>query len=135
MTLELQTDRVHCTHCGYVRTDDISGMGAKEAEVQSRGQEPAVQFIFKGEIKPTALAAFESGQDALFAGNREEALRCFQRAAEYQDEFTDAHLWIAKTSDDEQVKRNELGTVLALAPEDLEATRILLVLDGKLTPE
>src|SRR5258708_7373624 len=135
MTLDMQTDRVYCTHCGYVRPDDISGMGAKEAEVQARGQEPSVQFIYKGEIKPSALAAFESGQDALFAGSRDEALRSFQRAAEYQDDFTDAYLWIAKTSDDEQVKRDELGSVLALAPNDLEALRMLMVLDGKLTPE
>src|SRR5260370_1361457 len=99
MTLDLQTDRVHCTHCGYVRPDEISALGAKEVEVQARGHEPSVQFIFKGEIKPSALAAFESGQDALFAGNKDEALKCFQRAAEYQDDFTDAHLWLAKSSD------------------------------------
>src|SRR5260221_10297285 len=97
MTLDLQTDRVHCTHCGYVRPDDISGMRAKEAEVQARGHEPAVQFIFKGEIKPSALAAFESGQDALFAGNREETPRAFHRAPEDKDDFTHAYLRIAKS--------------------------------------
>src|SRR5258708_37725159 len=112
MTLDMQTDRVYCTHCGYVRPDDISGMGAKEAEVQARGQEPSAQFIYKGEIKPSALAAFESGQDALFAGSRDETLKSFQRAAEHQDDFTDAHLLIVTTRDGVQVKRAELGNVL-----------------------
>jgi hypothetical protein len=37
--------------------------------------------------------------------------------------------------DDEKTKRDELGTVLALAPNNLEALRMLMVLDGKLTPE
>src|SRR5258708_27553958 len=100
MTLDMQTDRVYCTHCGYVRPDDISGMPAKEAEVQARGQEPSVQFVYKGEIKPSALAAFESGQDALLADSRDQALSTFQRATENQADFTDAHLWIAKTIDD-----------------------------------
>src|SRR5258708_1691269 len=81
------------------------------------------------------MAAFDSGQDALFKGNKQAALDCFQRAADYMPDWPDAHLWIARVSDDEKVKRDELGVVLGLAPNNLEAVRMIMVLDGKLTPE
>jgi ribosomal protein S27AE len=134
MTLDLQTDRVHCTHCGYVRPDEISALDSKEAAIEARGHEPSVSMLYAGDINPGAQAAFDSGQDALFAGNKEEALKAFRRAADFQNDFTDAHLWIARTSDDQQVKRDEIGIVLGLAPNNLEAMRMLLVLDGKMTP-
>src|SRR5258708_15476510 len=81
------------------------------------------------------MAAFDSGQDALFKGNKQAALDCFQRAADYMPDWPDAHLWIARVSDDERVKGDELGVVLGLVPNNLEAIRMIMVLDGKLTPE
>lgn len=135
MMVDFKTDRVKCPHCGYIRPDDIGGLEAKEREVKAHGSAPAVQLIYKGEIKGDAMAAFDSGQDALFKGNKQEALNCFQRAADYMPDWPDAHLWIARVSDDEKVKRDELGIVLGLAPNNLEAIRLIMVMDGKLTPE
>ncbi len=135
MSIDFNTDRVRCPHCGYVRPDDIGTLEATEAAVKAHGSAPAVQLIYHGEIKGDAMAAFDSGQDALFKGNKQAALDCFRRASDYMPDWPDAHLWIARVSDDEKVKRDELGVVLGLVPNNLEAIRMIMVLDGKLTPE
>jgi Zn finger protein HypA/HybF involved in hydrogenase expression len=44
-------------------------------------------------------------------------------------------LWIAKVTDDEKTKHDELSIVLSNAPNNLEALRLLMVLNGRLTPE
>ncbi len=135
MTLDFKTSRVSCPHCGYVRPDEISRLENKEHEVKQHGAAPYVSLIHKGEIDGSAYAAFDSGQDALFKGDKAEALKCFQRAVDYQEDFTDAHLWIAKVADDPKIKRDELGIVLTYSPNNLEALRMIMVLDGRLTPE
>src|SRR5579859_4010618 len=135
LVLDLKTDRVICPHCGYVRPDEISALDNKETQIRAHGHAPSVELIYKGEIASHAQAAFDSGQMALFNGDQAAALESFRQAADAQDDFVDAHLWIAKTADDEKTKRDELGTVLALSPNNLEALRMLMVLDGKLTPE
>ncbi|MEP7284446.1 MAG: hypothetical protein ABI947_01600 [Chloroflexota bacterium] len=135
MILELATSRIKCPHCGYVRPDEISGLEKKEETVKAQHHAEAIHFAFGGEIGAGAFAAFESGQDALAKGDRVAALECFQRSADYQPEFIDAHLWIAKTTDDVQLKRDELGIVLNDMPGHLEAMRMIMVLNGKLTPE
>src|SRR5205085_2929423 len=106
--------------------DEISGLAQKEQAVKAHGIAPAVQLIYKGEVAPHAMAAFESGQDALFEGDKAQALACFQRAAEVMPDWPDAHLWIAKVCEDETIKREELSTVQGLAPNNLEVLRILM---------
>lgn len=135
MTLNFETSRVTCTHCGFIRPDEISRLETKEREVKQHGAAPYVSLIHKGEVDASAYAAFDSGHDALFKGNKAEALRCFRRAVDFQDDFTDAHLWIAKVIDDPKIKRDELGIVLTYLPNNLEALRMIMVLDGRLTPE
>src|SRR5215472_11114011 len=105
MTLDFKTDQVHCPHCGYIRPDEISGLEAKEQTVRAHGAAPPVELTYKGTINPGALAAFNSGQDALFEGDKAGALQHFRRAVDTMPEWTDAHLWIAKVTDDEQTKR------------------------------
>lgn len=135
MMLDFKTDQVRCRHCGYIRPDEISGLESKERDVKAHGSAMPVELTYKGSIHPGALAAFNSGQDALFNGDKAGALQAFRRAVDYMPEWTDAHLWIAKVADDEQTKRDELSIVLAEAPNNLEAIRMLMVLNGRLTAE
>jgi DNA-directed RNA polymerase subunit M/transcription elongation factor TFIIS len=58
-----------------------------------------------------------------------------QDALDIEPGFAEAHLWYAKISDDEAVKRDHLSSILAVDPSNGDATRMLLILDGRLTPE
>jgi Zn finger protein HypA/HybF involved in hydrogenase expression len=133
MILNLQTSQVYCTSCGYVRRDEISELGAKQAQMRTKGTRREVRLVHRGEVLPLARAAFDSGQEALHRGNLTEATRHFSRAAETQPNFVDAHFWMAEVSDDPDAKREHLGTVLSLMPQHLEAVRELMLLDGSLS--
>jgi DNA-directed RNA polymerase subunit RPC12/RpoP len=135
MTLDLKTSRVQCQHCGYIRPDEISNLEDKEQAVKAHGTAPDVEITHRGEVHPAAQAAFDTGVECLHDGDRQGALQNFMRALEYQPDFTDAHLWIAKVSDDPQVKRDHLESILVQDPTHLEALRLKMVLDGRLTPE
>jgi hypothetical protein len=128
-------DRLHCPHCGYIRPDEISGMDAIAAQLKTKKPQPHIEILFKGEISPNALAAFDTGHDYLYRGQRTEAIAAFQRAAEYQPDFFDVYLWIAKTTTDIPTRREALNTVLAQAPTCIEAQQMMMVLNGALTPE
>lgn len=132
MHFSLQHVEVRCPECGYVRS---TGLDEKAAEVRARGQRPAVRLTHSGEIHPRALSLFYTGHDHLFADDRAAALAAFERALEVQPDFVDAHLWIAKTSQDAGRQRDHLSTILAHNPGHAEAIRLLMVLNGRLTPE
>src|SRR5712671_470674 len=100
MTLDFNTNRVSCSHCGYIRPDEISTLEQKEHEVKQHPVAQAVDIIFKEEINTHAWVAFESGQDAIVKGDKVTAFANFKRASDIQFDFTDAHLWMAKTTDD-----------------------------------
>jgi DNA-directed RNA polymerase subunit RPC12/RpoP len=135
MTMDFSTSVVSCPHCGYVRPDEIAHLEDQMQSAKAQSPRPAVQITHRGEIMPSALAAFETGQDFLYKGDKDEALQSFLRAADYQPDFVDAHLWIAKICDDPKVKRDHLDTVLVHDPRHLEGLRLLMVLNGRLTPE
>ncbi len=135
MTMNFDTNEVYCPHCGYIRPDEISGLERKESQVKAQRANRHVEITQRGDVMPSAMAAFETGQDCLDRGDKQAALQSFKRAADYQPDFADAHLWIAKCSDDEKTIRDELGTVLGLVPNQLEALRMLMVLNGRLTPQ
>ncbi|MBX3085886.1 MAG: hypothetical protein KF716_29895 [Anaerolineae bacterium] len=135
MTLNFNTSEVYCPACGYIRPDEISQLNAKQAEVKGLHPRPAIQLAYKGNLMPAALAAFESGQDALYRGERSAAMQHFLRAADLQPDFVDAHFWIAEVATDPATKRDKLQTVLALMPQHLEALRRKMELDGDLSPE
>lgn len=132
MTLDFATTTVSCKNCGYVRT---TGLEARAEEIKAKGRRPTVRLTHAGEVNPRALALFHTGHDYLFQDKKAEALRAFQGAADIQPDFLDAHLWIAKVSDQEAVKRDHLSTILAHNPGHMEATRLMMVLNGRLTPE
>ncbi len=133
MTVQFSPDmRVFCEHCGYERD---TGLDEKSAEVQEQGPRPSVSISHVGEVNRRAQDLFYTGHDYLFQGDEEQALQAFERALELQGDFVDPHLWIAKTTDDEGVKRDHLDTILAHHPGHMEAMRMLMVLQGRLTPE
>jgi uncharacterized Zn finger protein (UPF0148 family) len=134
MLMNFTTNVVACPGCGYVRPDEISQIDQKMQEVKANQQRPAVQITHRGEITPSARAAFDTGLGELYRGNPVAAIQHFKRAIDFQNDFVDAYLWVAKTVTEEQTKRDYLGSVLALAPNHLEATRLLMVLNGRLTP-
>ncbi len=135
MTLDFETSRVMCPHCGYVRPDEISRLEDQEQAVKAHGTAPVVEITHRGDVHPAAQAAFDTAIECLHDGDRQDALRNLMRALEYQPDFADAHLWIAKVSDDPQVRRDHLESVLVQDPTHLEALRLKMVLDGRLTPE
>ncbi len=135
MTYDLQRELVVCQHCGYSPLDADQSLEQRQAEIQARGPHKHVARSHRGLIHHLADSAFETGHDFLHQGNKAEALKAFQRAADLQPDFVDAYLWMAQLTDDPKAKRDHLETVLAYDSGNLEATRLLMVLDGRMTPE
>ncbi|MEO8611008.1 MAG: hypothetical protein ABI690_24135 [Chloroflexota bacterium] len=132
MTVDFGGAGVHCTHCGYQAG---TGLDQKIAEVHAKGPRPNVTIADPDSINARAISLFYTGHDYLFAGDKAAAIHAFQEAIEIQPDFLEAHLWIAQTTDDEALKRDHLSSVLAYDGGNPEATRMMLVLNGRLTPE
>lgn len=132
MTFDFARTTVSCPHCGYVRG---TGLDDRAAQIRAKGRRPTISLTHRGEVHPRALALFHTGHDHLFLDQKAAALKAFLSALELQADFLDAHLWIAKTSDDPQVQRDHLSSILAHNPGHIEAMRLLMVLNGRLTPE
>jgi hypothetical protein len=88
----------------------------------------------RGPVSPKAMAAFQAGQGWLATSEeepmsrnyaRDEALQAFERALVFQPDFIDAHLWIARLSQDRQTKRDHLEFILKRVPNHEEAKRLL----------
>lgn len=138
-----------CPKCGQPMTlDTEQGMfscpvGHHVAEtldeaserIRAKGQRPVVTRTFRGQLDPRALSLFESAQDYLWRGDKAAALDALHDAVDVQPDFTDAHLWIARTTDDMRLKREHIERLLAYDPGNLDGIRELMVLDGKLTLE
>lgn len=130
LTLNTETGMFRCAECGYKRRETLDEATAR---LSQRGQRPVVSITHRGSVDPRARTLFDNGQDALWRGDKEGAIREFERAIEVQQDFADAHLWIARTSSDERVQRDHLENILANDPGHLEALRMLMVLNGTLT--
>jgi len=135
MTMDFSTSRVYCPECGYVRADEIGSLETREKAIKATGAMPFVKLIQRGEVMPSAHAAFETGMEYLNKGDKAAAIRALDRALEFQPNFCDAHLWIAKISADPKVQRDHLESILAQMPDQVEALRMLMVLNGRLTAE
>jgi DNA-directed RNA polymerase subunit M/transcription elongation factor TFIIS len=126
-----------CRLCGY--TEPLANPNVASTEptpvAPRRKLKPSYAITHRGEIDKWAQAAFDTGQDCIRQEKWDEAIRAFQRALDNQPDFIDAHLWIARISEDPAVQRDHLTTLLAYDPNHIEAIRELMVLDGKLTPE
>ncbi|MCC7451942.1 MAG: hypothetical protein IT324_31330 [Anaerolineae bacterium] len=135
MTMDFSTNKVLCKACGYVRPDEIAALDSTTQAVKAQPQRPVVKITHRGEVNGAALAAFETGQDWLYKGDKQQALAAFLRAIDVQEDFADANLWAARLVDDPQRKHTFLDNILVHDPNHLEALRLLMVLDGRLTPE
>lgn len=133
MTLNLKSRRVHCPACGYDPIEADQSLEQKMAEIRAKPQRRAVILTHRGDIDPIARSSFDAAHDALFAGNQADAERLLTRALEYQPNFADARLWLAKLSHDQEVKREHLGIILSEDPRNVEAARLWMVLTGRLT--
>ncbi|NDJ63316.1 MAG: hypothetical protein GYB67_19505 [Chloroflexi bacterium] len=135
LTVDTISALYRCKHCGHTIPKPEESLEAAMARIRAKGTRPPVTLTTRGPVETRARSAFESGHDALWRENTAEALRSFQRAADFQPDFADAHLWIAKISDDPAVQRDHLESILAYDPGHSEALRLLMVMDGRLTPE
>jgi DNA-directed RNA polymerase subunit M/transcription elongation factor TFIIS len=135
MAYDVAATKVVCKNCGFSPLDADMSLEEKMVEIKARGQRRTIQRYHRGEVNPSANSAFETGHDWLHRGDQQEALKAFQRAAEYQPDFVDAHLWIAQVTNDPKIKRDRLETVLAYDSGNLEAIRQLMVLNGRMSPE
>ncbi len=133
-TLSLNTEAglYRCAECGFRRPETLDEAAER---LRQRGQRPSAPITHRGSVDLRARTLFENGQDALWRDDKPAALRAFQQSLDVQRDFADAHLWIARISDDERVKRDHLGDILAHDPGHLEALRMMLVLNGTLTAE
>lgn len=132
MTFDLSSTTVFCGHCGHRPS---TGLDEKAAEIRAKGPRQHVHIANKDKINPRAISLFYTAHDCLFQEDPAKAIDCLQSALEVQPDFLEAHLWIAKISDDEKVKREHLSSILAYDGGHPEATRMMLVLNGRLTPE
>lgn len=88
-----------------------------------------------GPVDVWARAAYDSGLQYVRQENWADALKSFKRAVESQRDFLDAHLWIARVSEDMEERRKHLGEVLARSPSHAEAIRELMLLNEEITEE
>lgn len=132
LTLNPDAGMFRCGECGFKRPETLDEASER---IRARGQRPAVVTTHRGEIDLRARSLFENAHDYLWRGDAAAALRAWEQALDIQPDFTDAHLWIAKTSGDERVQRDHLSEIIAHDPGHLEALRLLMVLNGQLTPE
>ncbi len=132
LALDLERGMFRCANCGFKRPETLDEAAER---IRAQGARPVVQLMFRGVLDPRARSLFESGQDYLWRKDIAAALDAFQDAIDIQPDFVDAHLWIAKTSDDERIQRDHLGEIIARDAGNLDALRMLMVLNGEITPE
>ena len=132
LSLNSDTGMFRCPNCNYKRPETLDEASER---IRAQGQRPTVPISHRGEIDIRARSLFDSAQDYLWRNDPAAALRALSEAIHVQPDFADAHLWIAKISDDEKVKRDHLGEIIAHDPGHLEAMRLLMVLNKQMTPE
>lgn len=132
MSIDLATTAVMCKQCGFKRG---TGLDEKAAEMRAKGPRREVTLSNEDDYSARAVSLFYSAHDAVFAGDMVEAIDSLQDAIDLEPEMLDAHLWMAKLSDDQKTKRDHLSTILAIAPGHPEAIQMMLVLNGRLTSD
>lgn len=132
MTFDLASTSVVCHNCGYTPN---TGIDERISQIQAKGKRPNVAIRNVDQIQARAVALFYTAHDYLFDGNKQAAINTLEDAIDIQPDFAEAHLWIAKISDDEAVKRDHLSSILAVDASNSEASRMMLVLNGRLTVE
>ncbi|NWF69462.1 MAG: hypothetical protein HXY40_10275 [Chloroflexi bacterium] len=133
MTLDVASTTVKCGHCGYVPLyHDSAARPSKEAP---KAPPPPTAITYRGKLESRVEGMYLSAHAALKQGKKDEALRYFRSAIDYQPDFVDAHIWIARLVDDEKLKHDHLTTALAYEPNHVDALREWMVFNKRLTPE
>jgi DNA-directed RNA polymerase subunit RPC12/RpoP len=135
MTLDTANALYRCKHCFHTVPRPQETLDEAMARMRSKGARPSVPITYRGELDTRARSLFESAHDALWQENKAEALKLFAQAIDLQRDFTDAHLWIARTTDDPKRKRDHLDIILAYDPGHADALRMLMVMTGRMTAE
>ena len=91
--------------------------------------------IYSGEMNPWLRTMWESLRAQLHQGQREQALATCRRLLEYERDFVDAHIWIARLTQNPDERRAHLEKGLALQPQNADLMRMMMVLKGDLTEE
>ena len=132
MSLDIADGFYVCANCGRRLPETLD-----EAAARLRGrEEPSAAVIrFRGNLHPRARALFEAARAHARRGQNADALNYLHDVIDIQPDFSDAHVWIARLSGDVQVKREHLSEALARDPGNLDAIRMLMILNGELTPE
>lgn len=137
-TLVLETKHIRCRLCGYRvnRLDaNPNDRPPDHTKPPKRRFSPSYALTHIGPIDPWTRAAYNTGQDYIRQEKWDEAIKAFYRALDGQPDFIDAHLWIARLHNDENVQRDHLTTILAYQPNHIDALRELMILDGKISLE
>ena len=135
-TLFVNDGQLECSLCGYRETPDAlrdEPAAPAASEDPREDLRPSYSISHNGPVDKWARAKFDTGQGCIGRKDWDGAIRAFEQALEYQSDFIDAHLWLARLVEDEAARREHLTTVLAFQPNHLEAMRELMVLDGKMT--
>lgn len=140
MEVSRKYGKIQCTSCGKFMdgTEPTPDMVNPHdaANTNASGQSWTMGgVLYRGEMSPWLDTLVSTLRTNLYEGDRKAALRTCERLLDMEREFLDAHLWIAKLHPDEAVQREHLEQLLALSPRNIEAQRMLLVLNGEITAE
>ena len=134
-SLYLREDAIECRLCGYRETfaELLSSAEGTPSIAERRAKlHPSYRLTHPGRVTAWAQTKFTSAQDAVHRRDWDDALRSLRQALEYQPDFLDAHLWIARIAADAATRRKHLAAVLAVMPNHPEALRELMVLNGEI---
>jgi DNA-directed RNA polymerase subunit RPC12/RpoP len=132
--------KYQCLDCGRFMDGSLLPEPDPETEQKSATNNSNESWVlggllYQGEISAYARSMVETLRFELQNGNREAALNTCERLLQMDRKFTDAHLWIAKLSDDPEKQKKHADVVFAQHPNNAEATRIILMLRGDLTKD
>ncbi|MCC6614329.1 MAG: hypothetical protein IT320_12685 [Anaerolineae bacterium] len=138
LTSSSRVGLVRCEQCDF-----IPGVTALEEVAPQVPNEktlspilpPQRDLMFTGALTPRARSLYYSGVSSLDRGELTQAIDYFEDALAIQPDFVDAHLAIARASDDPKRQREHLSAVIAYAPGNAEALRLWMLVNGDLTPE
>ncbi|NWF69463.1 MAG: hypothetical protein HXY40_10280 [Chloroflexi bacterium] len=140
LALHQVSGKILCKNCDYIPIDRtaykialISGvdMTSEMHPDKLRG----VRIHRPGTVHSRALAAYNTGEDCLKKGENAKALEAFTRALDAQPDLIDAHLQVARLSDDPLTKVQHINSVLEYIPKQEDAFRMALVLMGALSEQ
>lgn len=129
MVVSKKYGKIQCTMCGKF----MDGTSPPDESEPVKQNWILGGLLYKGEMTVWMRTLIDSLRNELYQGDREAAMNTCQRLLDMDREFLDAHLWLARLHNDKTVQRNHLEEILALVPGNVEATRMLLVLDGHIT--